>query len=367
MTKLNSKCKVAIVGAGPSGVYCALWLEKLGNVATDIYEKSSPLKTLLPTGGTRCNLSHHAESISDFVKNYPRGEKFLYSIFSKHFVYDSLDYFNSIGIETYMQSDNRYFPTSNSSSDMRQKMLKALKCSKIIKQNITDIHQLNKYDYIVISTGSKDNYRLASNSGHTIVEPKPALCGLKLAPNSPKYPQGVVLNTHDGEILFTKDGVSGPYIYKISSLKARDNFPYDITVPLIPTENLFQNVKENPKKSFGSIVSGYIPKSLAHVILCDKYSMRCADVKKIQIQNLATITFKVISTDNKGEIVTSGGVSLDEINNFCQSKINEKIFFCGEVMNIDGLCGGYNLQHCWSSAFCAASGIINHLTQRKNL
>ena len=359
--------KVAIIGAGPSGIYCALQLQKTKNIRIDIFEKDIPLKTLLVTGGGRCNLTHFGNDIKEFARNYPRGEKFLYSIFAKHFVDESLIFFKKIGIETYMQEDFRYFPKSNSAKNMREKMLSALNCAKIIKKEIKSLKELEGYDAIVISTGSKDNYRLASNSGHTIVEPKPALCGLKLAPNSPKYPQGVVLNTHDGEILFTKDGVSGPYIYKISSLKARDNFPYDITVPLIPTENLFQNVKENPKKSFGSIVSGYIPKSLAHAILCDKYSMRCADVKKIQIQNLATITFKVISTDNKGEIVTSGGVSLDEINNFCQSKINEKIFFCGEVMNIDGLCGGYNLQHCWSSAFCAASGIINHLTQRKNL
>ncbi len=367
MTKPQNNPRAVIVGAGPAGVYCALALEKLTNLNIDICEKSSPLKTLLPTGGGRCNLTHAADDITDFAKNYPRGEKFLYSIFSRHFVTDSLGFFSSIGIKTYMQQDERYFPLSNSSKDMRQKMLNALKRTKIIKQNITNINQLKNYDYIIISTGAKDNFNLASQTGHTIIPPKPALCGLKLSENSPKYPEGVVLNTPQGNILFTKDGISGPLIYKISSLNARNNFPYDITLPLISPEDLTNALKQNPKKSLGSVTSQFIPKSLAHAILGDNYNIKSAEVNKSQIRSLANITFSVTNTDNKGEIVTSGGVKLDETNNFCQSKINPKIFFCGEVMDIDGFCGGYNLQNCWSSAYCAALGIKNHLTQIKKL
>lgn len=81
---------------------------------------------------------------------------------------------------------------------------------------------------------------------------------------------------------------------------------------------------------------------------------QCANVSKREIAALSNITFKVISPDNKGEIVTAGGVDLKEIDNFCRSKINPKLFIIGELMDIDGFCGGYNLQNCWSSAYCAA-------------
>lgn len=367
MTFTQKPTKVAIIGAGPAGIYCALHLQDTNNISIDIYEKSKPLKTLLPTGGGRCNLAHYAPNPKSLAKNYPRGEKFLYSIFTRHFVNDTLVFFKSIGIETYMQEDERYFPISNSARDMREKMLCALKNKNIINKNITDIKQLNNYDFVVIATGSRGGYSLAEQLGHTIIPPKPSLCGLKLAPGSPKYPQGVTINTPEGEILFTKDGLTGPYIYKISSLKARDNFPYDITIPLISREELQNKIKCNPKKIFGNIVSEFIPKSLSRVILGENYNIKCSNVKKTTLDTLETLTFHVISPDNKGEIVTSGGVELNEINNFCGSKLNPKIYFCGEIMNIDGFCGGYNLQNCWSSAFCAAQGIKNHLTQRKNL
>lgn len=356
--------KVAIIGAGPSGIYCALQLQKTKNIRIDIFEKDIPLKTLLVTGGGRCNLTHFGNDIKEFARNYPRGEKFLYSIFAKHFVDESLIFFKKIGIETYMQEDFRYFPKSNSAKNMREKMLSALNCAKIIKKEIKSLKELEGYDAIVISTGSKGGYKLAQEIGHKIIEPRAALCGLKLSPKSPKYPQGVVLKTKEGDILFTKDGISGPLIYKISSLNARKEFPYEIKIPLLNTSELLCEVKNNPKKCFGNVVAQFIPKSLAHVIV-ENYDKDCANISKKDTEKLENIIFEVISTDGKGEIVTCGGVELKEVNNKCQSKINPKIFFCGEILDIDGFCGGYNLQNCWSSAYCAAEGIKTCLSLQK--
>ncbi len=356
--------KIAIIGAGPAGIYCALHLQNLTNINIDIYEKDIALKTLLPTGGGRCNLTHYAEDIKDFASNYPRGEKFLYSVFSRHFVSDTLSFFNSIDIKTYMQDDLRYFPISNSAKDMRIKMLNALKGPAIIKKEIKSLKQLINYEIIIISTGSRNGYNLANEAGHKIVEPKAALCGLKLSADSPKYPQGVVLRTNCGDILFTKNGVSGPLIYKISSINARKNFPYEITIPIIDIQELEKSVRENPKKTIGNIVSKYIPKSLARTIL-NNHDKKCANITNNEIKELENITFKVVGCDAKGEIVTCGGVDLREINNHCQSKINPKIYFCGEVMDIDGFCGGYNLQNCWSSAYCVAENIKTCLFSQK--
>ncbi len=349
--------KIAIVGAGPAGLYCALHLQELGDFKIDIFEKNSPLKTLLVTGNGRCNLAHYGDDIKEFAKNYPRGEKFLYSIFSKHFVYDSLDFFEKIGIKTYMQEDMRFFPESNSASDMRKKMLEKFK-GTFIYRDIFDINSLKSYDYIVLSTGSKGGYELAKQIGHNIIEPKPALCGLKIKNNGIKYPQGVSVKTKQGDIMFTKEGITGPLIYTISSLRARENFPYYVVLDIIDFEELFCEVKENPKKSFGNIVSKFIPKSLAQAIM-KNYDAQCGNIKKSEIEEMTSLKFEIISTDGKGEVVTSGGVDLKEIDKNCQSKINPKYFFCGELMDIDGLCGGFNLQNCWSSAYVVANGIAN--------
>ena len=87
-----------------------------------LFDKSSPLKTLLPTGGGKCNLAHAEYDFRELVKSYPRGEKFLYSVFSQFCTSDTLAFFESIGVKTYSREDNRIFPTSNSSSDVRKKM-----------------------------------------------------------------------------------------------------------------------------------------------------------------------------------------------------------------------------------------------------
>ena len=123
----RKKNKIAVVGGGPSGVYCALMIlnlfekNKFSDYEITIFEKDGFLKTILKTGNGRCNITNYTPDIRDFASNYPRGEKFLYSIFSKYFIFDTLDFFNSIGIETYVESDNRVFPVSQSAKDVRNK------------------------------------------------------------------------------------------------------------------------------------------------------------------------------------------------------------------------------------------------------
>ena len=109
----KTQSQIAIIGGGASGCICAYFLQKAGFDIT-IFDKSSFLRTLLPTGGGRCNLAHADYDFKDLAKNYPRGEKFLYSIFSKFSTYDTLALFEELGIEIYVQDDERIFPTSNS-------------------------------------------------------------------------------------------------------------------------------------------------------------------------------------------------------------------------------------------------------------
>ena len=111
---------VAIVGAGASGCICAYYLMKSG-ISVTLFDSGKPLRTILPTGGGRCNLAHAEYDFKELAKNYPRGEKFLYSVFSRFSTYDTLTLFEELGIKTYTQEDGRIFPISNDSKDVRER------------------------------------------------------------------------------------------------------------------------------------------------------------------------------------------------------------------------------------------------------
>jgi len=347
--------KIAIVGGGPAGIFCAIRLLDLEpKIQITIFEKDSILKTLLPTGGGRCNLSYNENNIKDFATNYPRGEKFLYSVLNNFNINEKIKYFKKIGIETYTQKDNRIFPISNSSKDVKEKLLNKIRNKvKIIKKEIKKTSELEEFDKVIIATGGHSGYKIAEEIGHNIVETTPSLHGYI---TNEKYPAGVSVKINNDNILFTHDGVSGPYIYKHSSIHAYDKYPRKILVQIINKEILKQIIKDNPKKSFGNIVSTLIPKSLAKVIV-KNFDKQCAQVTNKEIEEIIYLNFTATSADKKGEIVTAGGVNLKEIDKNCKSKINKKYYFIGEVLDIDGYTGGFNLQNCWSTASSVALDI----------
>ena len=117
---MEKEKKICIIGAGASGSMCALFLsQKYKNIT--LYDLSEPLRTILPTGGGRCNLSNAKNDIKELAQNYPRGEKFLYSVFSRFSVYDTISLFEELNIKTYTQENGRIFPLSNSSKEVRDK------------------------------------------------------------------------------------------------------------------------------------------------------------------------------------------------------------------------------------------------------
>lgn len=368
----ESKSKVVIIGGGPAGCICAYFLQDRFDVS--IIEKNSPLKTLLPTGGGRCNLAHAEFDFKELAKNYPRGEKFLYSVFSKFATSDTLDFFEKIGVETYIQENMRVFPKSDSAKDVREHFLQALKKVRFIKENALRVNQVEKgfsvvtdmgaykADFVVVATGGHAAYDLIKMLGHKIIEPKPALVGLltkeKFAPIS-----GVCIN----DILFTHKGISGPKVYEISSLRAREKFPYKLHFDFIGEIDLQTELNSNPHKSIKNLLSEHIPKSFAEFVLTelkinpDTKSHAIDGKTRDKILNkLQNFEVNVTGTFPDGEVVTAGGVDLNEINSKnMQSKLVPHIYFCGEVMDIDGFCGGFNLQNCWSTGYLAAQGIIS--------
>ena len=369
--------QIAIVGAGASGCLCAYFLLKAGFEVT-IFDKGSPLRPLLPTGGGRCNLAHDEYEFKELAKNYPRGEKFLYSVFSKFSTYETLSLFSELGVETYTQENGRIFPTSNSARDVREKILSKIKKASIINENVLEvlpnkIKTCNAEYYftdIVIATGGHAGYDIIKNLDIDIVTPKPSLVGLN---TNNKAPSGIVLKevlSNDlkisDDLLFTHFGISGPLAYKITSIKARGNFPYKLSFDLYRKEIELQKFLNNsPHKDVKNILVDFLPSGFVKYILGD-----LADIKAHKIDGktrdliLDKIhNFEVIVTGtNKGEeTVTAGGVKLNEINpKTMEAKKYPHIYFIGEILDIDGFCGGFNLQNAWSTAFVAAEAISSY-------
>lgn len=367
------KSKVIIIGGGPAGCFCAYYLQK--NFDVFVIDKGSPLKTILPTGGGRCNLAHAEYDMRELAKNYPRGEKFLYSVFSKFSTAETIDFFEKIGVNTYVQEDMRIFPTSNSSRDVREKFLSALNRVHFVKEEVLRINVLpdNKYsvvtnmnaynaDYVVISAGGHASFDFIKRLGHDIIEPKPALVGL-ITREKFSSVSGVSING----VLFTHKGISGPEVYKISSLRAKDKFPYKLSFDFIGEIDLQTLLNKNPHKSIRNLISEFIPKSFAQFVLSnldinpdEKCHAIDGKTRDLILNKLHNYEITVVGTFPDGEVVTCGGVNLKEINpKTMESKLLPKIYFCGEVMDIDGFCGGFNLQNCWSTGYVAAQGIIS--------
>ena len=375
---------VAIIGGGPAGCTTALCLDKSFDIT--IFEKNSPLKTLLPTGGGKCNLAHAEYNFKELAKHYPRGEKFLYSAFSRFNTSDTIDFFENLGITTYTREDNRIFPTSNSSNEVREKFLAKLHHCKIKKEEALHLNKkengielkTNKatylFDIVVIATGGKSSYELLKNLGHQVEPPVPSLVGLKTKPNY-KELQGVSIKnckitsgktTFLGDLLSTDNGLTGPVIFELSSIKAKEKLPYEIQVDFLNKEIDWQKqFDKNPQKQLGNLLSEYLPKSfIKNIFKNTKIDLneKCCIIKsntKVLIQEILNSSkFEITGYRKDGETVTCGGYILDEFNpKTLESKLVTNIYACGEVLNIDGLCGGFNLQACWTTGSLVAQAI----------
>lgn len=378
----NQKPKIGIIGAGPAGCTVAYFLKKYADIT--IIDYSTPMRTILPTGGGRCNLAYAEFDFRELVKNYPRGEKFLYSIFSKFSTSDTIELFENLGLKTYIQDDMRMFPESNSAKDVQEVFLNSLK-SIIFKREkalriepfensvklITDSNSYS-FDELIIASGGNCNYEMLSRIDIDIVKPCPALVGLntteKLEALAGVKVSNVFCEGYLEDILFTHTGVTGPLVFKISSIKARDKMPYNLSFDLYPREfNLQEMLNDNSQKNIDNLLSELLPKKLVMYILKKINISNEAKAHKINalqrdsiLDLIHNFTVTILGTRKDGEVVTAGGVNLKDVcPKTLESKKHKRISFVGEVLDIDGFCGGFNLQNCWSTAYVVSEAIKN--------
>ncbi len=384
---MEHACKVAIIGAGPAGVLAAALLNK--KVEVTIFEHKSLLYSILPTGGGKCNISNSEIDYKEFAKNYPRGEKFLYSVLARFSPAYTMEYFKSIGIDTVTLDDCKIFPEKMSSKFVREKMLSQIEGCYIVKSLVKQVLKLENgfsvktsdaeyfFDKVIVAIGGHADFSILNDLNIDIVPTKPALTGLC---TEVKYNllSGVVLKNIfnyetdlSGDMLFTHFGISGPIIFKVSSLKARDEFPYLLNFDLlngkITDSKAFQQIlNQNSKKEIKNILSIYLPQNFVEFFLkslnispTTKGFEVNAKIRDLIFDNLKTYAIKILSPRPDGETVMSGGVALNQINSKTfECKNTKGLYFVGEVLDIDGFCGGFNLQNCWSGAFAVAEAII---------
>ena len=409
---MNGK-NIAIIGGGAAGFMAAIVAVEnaLEKIYIDIFEKDSPLKTILCTGNGRCNLSNEIYDYKELASNYPRGEKFLYSAFSRFGVKETIEWFNKHGVKTYTQPDKRIFPETDKASTVRNMFLEKAKKHSISVLSNTGVKKVSKkddkfvvyaesfakeYDKVIIATGGTSKniqgsgYKLAESLGHGINELKPSLSALRMQENFVESIAGVsvqnaeisavfnrkVVTKFNGDFVFTHKGVSGPVIFKTSAyccyLDYSQQNPLILKLNFVPDKDksalekeLLEEFNSNPHKELDNLLKKYLPKSLIIALLKEsqlesskKASQITKEDRKKIILLLTETVLTVISPEPEGEIVTAGGISRDEINpKTMESKLVSGLYFCGEVMDIDGLTGGFNLQACWSTGYIAGVAV----------
>ncbi|MBX3240677.1 MAG: NAD(P)/FAD-dependent oxidoreductase [Chitinophagaceae bacterium] len=407
---------LVVTGGGAAGFFTAVNAARLNpDLRVTILEKTGKLLSKVRvSGGGRCNVTHACFSIPDMVLNYPRGANFLKKAFHHFFTTDTIQWFEERGVQLKTEADGRMFPVSNSSQSIIDCLMReAEKYSVIIHTNTAvkaivpgensykiqlDNEKLMTADYICVACGGfpkPEQFAWLTRLGHTISTPVPSLFTFNMpdqknAKNSLttlmgiSVPSAVVKVTSTklvstGSLLITHWGLSGPVILKLSAWGARElaekNYHFDILVNWIPeyTEHsLRAGWQEIRQQHSGKKVSSGnpfgLPARLWEYLLAEANispDQRWDDLKALQqnglIQKLTGQSFEIKGkTTFKEEFVTAGGISLKEIDvNTMQSKIHPGLFFAGEIMDVDGITGGFNFQHAWTSGWIAAKGIAD--------
>lgn len=410
------KYDVIVIGAGAAGLFVAGQTAGNGKTVCLLEKKTRPAIKLSITGKGRCNITNSAD-IQEFVESFGNNGKFLYSAFSKFFNTDTISFFESLGVNFRLERGGRYFPESNDAHEIVNALIKYVKSNgvkiftnsevseivckdKKIESVILKNGNIFSAEKFILATGGKsypltgstgDGYKFAKRLGHTIIPPQPALVPVVLKSQYLKelnklklknvevsvIADNKTITTSFGEMEFTVFGVTGPIILTMSSLiyDLINNKHKSVTIsinlkPALDDKTLdIRLVRE--LNGFGNMplrnmLKTLLPQQLIDVFMKEnnlKYTEICSNINKEKRQRifngLRNLNFTVISTRPIDEaIITKGGISLKEVEqNTMKSKLIDNLFFCGEILDIDGPTGGFNLQAAFSTAYLAAQSI----------
>jgi predicted Rossmann fold flavoprotein len=410
--------RIAIIGGGAAGMMCAATInEQNSDMEVFLIEKNESLgKKVIISGGGRCNVTTGINDIKTVLKKYPRGEKFLISPMHQFPPEAVYTWFEQHGVPLKCEKDLRVFPQSDNGEDVVkafEKIFAKYHTKVLLQHNVQNIKKADSpktgftiefkvgeplyADKVVLCVGGQayrhtgstgDGYTFAEGLGHHIT---PLAASLNSFITQEKWVKGISGVSFEkatigsdrkkqyaftGPFLFTHLGISGPAVFALSSFVAFEDYgpknPLSLFIDFIPdivpeefTKQFLSLVQTNHKKTFKNILHTYVPESVAEVI-CTQLQIplekKNAEVTKEQIvagvKWLKSMPLNAIGRGAGDEFVTAGGVELSEVDpKTMQSKICPGVYFAGEILNVDGFTGGFNLQASWATGYSAGKSI----------
>ena len=390
--------KTAVVGGGAAGFFLAVNLkEMMPDMEVVIFERSHQvLSKVAISGGGRCNCTNSFEEVTDLSQVYPRGHRLLKRLFNNFDYQDAYRWFEEHGVPLVTQEDQCVFPQAQDShaiidcflSLTRRYRIEICKGSKV--QSLDDV---KGYDYVVVTTGGSpkgEGLRWLKALGHEIEQPVPSLFTFSIHDKQLQALMGVVTDVEtmipgtklraNGPLLITHWGMSGPAVLKLSSHAARYLAEHDYQAPLAVrwlslsdqeiASLLYEQAATQPKKQLTTYNPFGLQQRLwAYLVLkaLDTRSrIRWVELNKKDVNRLVNVlvndTYQIAGrAPFKDEFVTCGGVSLKAVNpSTLESKHVPHLYFAGEVLDIDGVTGGFNFQAAWTTAYTVALSITNN-------
>jgi predicted Rossmann fold flavoprotein len=415
-TDLMQNKHLVVIGGGAAGFFCAVNAARMhpGLKVTILEKTGKLLSKVRVSGGGRCNVTHACFSIAEMVKRYPRGEKFLKKAFHHFFTTDTIRWFEERGVQLKTEADGRMFPVTDSSETIINCLLREASLYRVdIRMNAT-VEKIQKdaegwlvsltggnaikADFICVATGGYPKAEMFGwllQTGHTIQPPLPSLFTFNMPGNPITALMGISVEnavvkitgtkmSQSGPLLITHWGMSGPAVLKLSAWGAAAlaacGYKFVILVNWLPqwNENTLRiqmqqlrfdlaAQKMTNRNPFG------LPARLWQYLLAQSGvndHLRWADLpakeQNLLIKNLCAQEFAVNGkTTFKEEFVTCGGIQLEEIDAVTmQSRLVPGLFFAGELINVDGVTGGFNFQNAWTTGWIAAGLVTKNEAQQ---
>ncbi len=408
---MHSKNDIIIIGGGAAGIFAAInTAKKKPKTKISVFEASKKLLSkVLISGGGRCNVTNYTLDPKELTHNYPRGGKELLGPFTTFGVKETMGWFDTHGVALKVEKDKRVFPKSNTSQTIADCLLEEAKNHNISIHPGEKVYSISKdktadrfflktntsehtaTSVLIASGGNEKSFSLAESLGHRIVPPVPSLftftitdplitdlAGISFQEVEAKLPLDSKKFRHRAPLLITHWGLSGPAIIVLSSKAARvlhqENYNTKLHINFIPRYSL-----DEAKEILTNFRSAHLQKQLTSLnpfslpasfwqrlisILFSEENLQYQELSKTKIdlivQKLSSCCFTIQGKGVfKEEFVTAGGVSLKEVNfKTMESKLVKNLFFAGEVLDIDGVTGGFNFQSAWTTAWIASQNIM---------
>lgn len=405
--------QLVVIGGGAAGFFCAVNAARLNpQLQVILLEKTSKLLSKVKiSGGGRCNVTHACYSIADMIKKYPRGHSFLKKAFHHFFTTDTIEWFAQRNVLLKTEADGRMFPQTNTSQTIIDCLLQEANKYKVDIRMNADVKEIRSAenkgpakfelvfsngkviaaDYVCIACGGfpkMAQFDWLTKTGHTIEPPVPSLFTFNIPQNNITALMGISVENavvkiagtklqQNGPLLITHWGLSGPAALKLSAWGAREladkSYHFTLYVNWLPEFNE-NSLKEKIQQLRFDIASQKIINRNPFVLparLWEYFMKECgintdlrwADLPAKEQNKLVKVLcgqeLEVKGkTTFKEEFVTAGGISLSEIDvNSMQSKLVPGLFFAGEILNIDGITGGFNFQNAWTTGWIAANNV----------